>query len=85
MWSVSLLGSFVGSKGSTHMKIVPLAILAIGTLISAGALLFTQNGAYCLQGSKWGYPGSCKFSTFQQCTAAARGKDAECGTNPRMQ
>ncbi|WP_412772091.1 DUF3551 domain-containing protein [Nitrobacter sp.] len=66
------------------LKIVPLAILAIGTLISAGALLFSQNGAYCLQGPKWGYPGRCEFSTYRQCTAAAIGKDAACAINPKV-
>jgi len=38
---------------------------------------------YCLQGSGWGYPGNCQFSSFRQCRAAASGTNAGCGINPR--
>jgi len=37
---------------------------------------------YCLQGRKWGYPGNCQFSTYQQCMATASGTNAYCGINP---
>ena len=37
---------------------------------------------YCLQGRKWGYPGNCLFSTYQQCMATASGTNAYCGINP---
>ena len=37
---------------------------------------------YCLQGSGFGYPGNCEFSTFEQCMATASGQDAGCGINP---
>jgi hypothetical protein len=67
------------------MRITLLAILAVGTLIGASALLSTENSAYCLQGGERGYPGSCQFSTYQQCIASASGTDATCGANPRRQ
>lgn len=66
------------------MKIAILVILAVGTLIGASTLVFTQNGAYCLQGGSGGYPGSCQFSTYRQCTASASPPDAICGRNPRI-
>ena len=40
-------------------------------------------GKYCLQGSQWGFPGNCQFSTRQQCMATAAGTGATCGINPR--
>lgn len=67
------------------MRIALLAILAVGTLMGASALLSTENSAYCLQGGERGYPGSCRFSTYQKCIASAFGTDATCGTNPRRQ
>ena len=38
---------------------------------------------YCLQGSNWGFPGNCQFSSMRQCRAAASGTNAGCGINPR--
>jgi hypothetical protein len=38
---------------------------------------------YCLQGSEWGYPGDCGFSTYDQCTATASGTDSYCAVNPQ--
>lgn len=57
-----------------------LATLAAATF-SAGAQ--AANDRYCLQGRIWGYPGNCKYASYQQCTAAASGTDAYCGINPR--
>ena len=37
---------------------------------------------YCLQGTDFGYPGSCQFSTYDQCMASASGRAASCGINP---
>jgi hypothetical protein len=37
---------------------------------------------WCLQGRRWGYPGNCQFSSYQQCMATADGTDAYCGINP---
>jgi Protein of unknown function (DUF3551) len=38
---------------------------------------------YCLLGEIWGYPGSCAFSTFQQCLAASFETGFGCVVNPR--
>lgn len=57
-----------------------LAALAAATF-SVEAQAATDR--YCLQGRIWGYPGSCKYASYQQCTAAASGTDAYCGINPR--
>ena len=37
---------------------------------------------YCLQGTDFGYPGNCQFSTYDQCRASASGRDGSCGINP---
>jgi hypothetical protein len=37
---------------------------------------------YCLQGRQHGYPGTCHFSTYEQCQATASGTGAHCGINP---
>ena len=54
---------------------------------SFAALLSTVQPAaaskWCLQGPTWGTPGSCQFSSRQQCMAAASGTSASCGINPR--
>jgi Protein of unknown function (DUF3551) len=39
---------------------------------------------WCLQGRIWGYPGSCNFTSYPQCQAAASGTDAYCGPNPQF-
>lgn len=61
-----------------------LALLAtlIAVTFSAQAQA-AANDRYCLQGRIWGYPGNCKYASYQQCTAAASGTDAYCGVNPR--
>jgi len=41
-----------------------------------------EAGAYCLQGRRWGYPGNCQFSSYQQCMATASGTIDYCGVNP---
>jgi hypothetical protein len=40
------------------------------------------NG-YCLQGIRWGYPGNCQFSSYQQCMVSANGTIDSCGINPQ--
>jgi hypothetical protein len=37
---------------------------------------------YCLQGRHWGYPGNCRFATYEQCRISASGTGAACGINP---
>jgi Protein of unknown function (DUF3551) len=38
---------------------------------------------YCLRGRRWGWPGNCLFSTYQQCIATASGTPDYCDVNPR--
>jgi hypothetical protein len=38
---------------------------------------------YCLQGRRWGYPGNCLFSTYEQCMWSASGTPDYCGINPQ--
>jgi hypothetical protein len=66
---------------------ISLAVLAtISALTVAGSVTPASAEAiqdrYCLQGRKWGYPGNCLFSTYQQCMATASGTNAYCGINP---
>jgi hypothetical protein len=55
-----------------------LLLATIGSLSPAAAARYR----YCLQGANMGYPGSCMFSTFRECRAAASGRSASCGVNP---
>jgi hypothetical protein len=64
-----------------------LAILAIVSTIAvvdfvAPAVAGPIQDQYCLQGRRWGYPGNCQFSSYEQCMATASGTDAYCGINP---
>jgi len=67
-----------------HISIAVLATVSaltvIGSVTSAPAEAIQDR--YCLQGRKWGYPGNCQFSTYQQCMATASGTNAYCGINP---
>jgi hypothetical protein len=70
----------------------------MGKIIGAAAfvaMLFTALPAsaqpsdpydypYCLQGSDFGLPGLCQFTSYQQCEATAYGLVAYCGPNPRF-
>jgi len=57
------------------------ALTVAGSMTSAPAAESIQD-SYCLQGRKWGIPGNCQFSSYQQCMATASGTDAYCGINP---
>jgi len=66
---------------------ISLAVLAtVSALTVAGSVTPASAEAiqdrYCLQGRKWGYPGNCLFSTYEQCMATASGTNAYCGINP---
>jgi uncharacterized protein DUF3551 len=67
-----------------HMSIAVLAAVSaltvLGSVTPAPAEAIQDR--YCLQGRKWGYPGNCLFSTYQQCMATASGTNAYCGINP---
>lgn len=72
------------------MKTTLATILTIGTLVgfsapasAQSATSFARYDAYCLQGGLWGYPGSCMFSSFQQCRTTALGVTGTCIRNPR--
>jgi Protein of unknown function (DUF3551) len=39
---------------------------------------------YCLQGRDYGYPGLCRYTSYQQCQASASGTFSYCGVNPRF-
>ena len=65
---------------------ISLAILAaVSALTVVGSTAPASAGAqdrYCLQGRRWGYPGNCQFSSYQQCMATAIGTVDSCGINP---
>ena len=65
--------------------------LAAVTLATAGcASLATSTPAaaqdypYCLQGRDTGIPGDCSYFSYEQCMAAASGRNAYCNINPRV-
>ena len=51
--------------------------------VSSGPVPAIIQDRYCLQGTEWGYPGNCQFSTYDQCMATASGTNAYCGVNPQ--
>jgi hypothetical protein len=57
-----------------------VVLAAMGSISDASA---RGKQRYCLQGSRWGFPGNCQFSTLQQCRATASGTASSCGMNPR--
>jgi uncharacterized protein DUF3551 len=57
------------------------ALTVVGSMSPAPAAEARQD-SYCLQGRSSGYPGSCEFSSFQQCMATASGTGEGCGINP---
>jgi hypothetical protein len=63
--------------------IVFTALSAILVSATIAPLSPAVAARYCLQGSNWGYPGNCQFSSMRQCRAAASGTNAGCGMNPR--
>ena len=63
------------------MSVVGLLATATPTF-AAATPTFAAESRYCLQGTEWGYPGNCQFSTYDQCAASASGTSAYCGINP---
>jgi Protein of unknown function (DUF3551) len=55
----------------------------IGVVFTA-APAAARDYPYCLQGRDYGYPGSCQFTSYQQCQATASGTFSYCGLNPRF-
>ena len=64
------------------MRRLLLAALSATSLLAVVDPAAARQDLYCLQGRQWGYPGSCAFSSFGQCMAAASGTDSTCGINP---
>lgn len=67
------------------LKIIGAAVFVatVFTALSASAQ-DPYDYPYCLQGTSWGYPGLCYFTSYQQCLASASGTEAYCGPNPRF-
>ncbi len=63
-------------------KIVLAASTALVLVGSGMTPASAPQVRYCLQGRIWGYPGNCRFATYQQCMATASGTHAYCGVNP---
>jgi hypothetical protein len=64
------------------MRQVLLAGMSVVGLLATATPSFAAESRYCLQGTEWGYPGNCQFSTYEQCMASASGTGAYCGINP---
>jgi hypothetical protein len=73
------------------MRRINLAALAAASIVTLWAASspaqaryhYSRYDDYCLLGEIWGYPGSCEFSTFQQCLAASSQTGFGCVVNPR--
>lgn len=60
------------------MKIL-VAVLTIATCVLGTTAVWAQDFPFCLTSCSYG---SCTFSTYQQCQAAASGLDGWCEANP---
>ena len=86
-----------GANGVDVMRQVLFAGLSIVVLVAAAipdqsalarrrapsAVPTGIQDRYCLQGRRWGYPGNCLFSTYEQCMWSASGTPDYCGINPQ--
>ena len=90
LWASYGTGNMLIEAGAARGEIEMLKIIRAAVFV---ATVFTALPAsahdpcdypYCLQGKMWGYPGSCNFTSYQQCQASASGTDAYCGPNPRF-
>ncbi len=64
-------------------RLVFTALTAMLMSAAIGSLSPAVAARYCLQGTGWGYPGNCQFSSLRACQASASGTHAGCGINPR--
>lgn len=68
-------------------QISPLRVLLLATIplalnaIPSGGGAAARDYAFCLKGCDFGN-GDCSFDSYQQCQAAASGRDAWCDANP---
>jgi Protein of unknown function (DUF3551) len=73
------------------MRRMSFAALAAASIVTVWAVSSPAHAHYhesryhnyCLLGEIWGYPGSCEFSTFQQCLASSSETGFGCVVNPR--
>jgi hypothetical protein len=61
-----------------------IAAAAFAAMAFAAAPASAQDYPYCLQGSEYGYPGLCQFTSYPQCQTTASGTLSYCGVNPRF-
>ena len=68
------------------MRVLAMAILAIGTVSMQPASAQTYDPAYpvCLHVYPWGGGDyyECRYTTLPQCNASASGRAAQCVINP---
>lgn len=75
------------SAGLTILALAAIAMPASSALAGrrapAVAVPTGIQDRFCLQGRRWGYPGNCLFSTYEQCMWSASGTPDYCGENPQ--
>ena len=66
------------------MRKAVLALMAFGVAcVVDAAPAAAKDYPYCIKGCDFGGgAGDCSFSSYQQCQAAASGRDATCAANP---
>jgi hypothetical protein len=66
------------------MRKAVLALMAFGAVCAIDAApAAAKDHPYCIKGCDFGGgAGDCSFSSYQQCQAAASGRDATCAANP---
>jgi hypothetical protein len=63
-------------------QIIGAAIFA--AVVFSVAPATARDYPYCLQGQDYGYPGLCRFTSYEQCEASASGTFSYCDINPRF-
>jgi hypothetical protein len=63
-------------------QIIGAAIFA--AVVFSVAPATARDYPYCLQGRDYGYPGLCRFTSYEQCEASASGTFSYCDINPRF-
>lgn len=67
------------------MRTMHLTLAAAGLALAATATPAAAiDYPYCLQGRQTGIPGECSYTSYEQCAAAASGRQAFCNINPRF-
>jgi hypothetical protein len=66
------------------MRAIISTLMLCGTVLAMGALpAAARDYPFCIRGCDFGGgPGDCIFSNYQQCQAAASGREASCAANP---